>query len=394
MTGTPTPPSGPGSTATLRLRNRALVLDTLRRAGEMTQADLSRATGLAPATVSNIVRGLEADGHAAVRDAGGRRRAVRLADRVGYVVGIDYGHRHVTVAASDLAHNILAERRVDTAPDLSSGEGIDIVCRLVDGVLEDAGIARDDVVGAAMGLPAPIDSTTGLVGAPTILPGWVGVDAGAVVTDALGLSTRVTVDNDANLGAVAEHLWGAGVGVDDLAYLKLSDGVGAGIIIAGRAYSGASGTAGEIGHATVHEYGRLCRCGNRGCLETLVSARSVTDVLEPILGTRLTIREIVTRAEAGDRACHRILTDVGLQVGQAVASLCSLLNPKLLILGGELAQASDLLVPSIERVVSRCGVPAAADALTIVRAQLGPRAHVLGAVARALENSSPGVFKS
>ncbi|MFD3508665.1 ROK family protein [Nocardia sp. NPDC058666] len=383
----------PGSPTALRDQNRARVVEELRKQGQATQADLARATGLAPATISNIVRDLAGAGSLRIEKRSGKRNSVRLTGGTGFVVGVDHGHRHVTVGISDLAHQVVAQTRTELPVGLSAAQSMDHAARLLDKTLVDAGIERAELVGAAMGLPAPIDRTTGRVGSPSILPGWVGIDASSLATTALGLPTRVIVDNDANLGALAEHQWGAGTGTTDMVYLKLSEGVGAGLIVGGRLYAGVAGTAGEIGHTTVDEFGAVCRCGNRGCLETLVSARYVVSLLAPTEG-ELSIEEVVRRAIAGDRAFVRVLDDVGRQVGAAVAGLCSILNPELLVLGGELAQAAQILIPSIQQVVDRCGVPSAAAALRIRPALLGPQTHLLGAIARAIADADRSVFMS
>ncbi len=387
--------SRPGSPQALRDLNRGRVLEALREYGDLSQAELARRTELSQATVSNIIRHLRATGDVVTNDGPGRRTTVRLAPGPGFVVGVDYGHRHISVAVADLDHDVLTEERIDLAKDVSAHDGMAEAARMTERTLRRAGVDRNEVVGAAMGLPAPIDRTTGRVGSPSILPGWVGVNAGDVATEALGLPVRVVVDNDANLGARVEWWWGAGVGYSDVVYLKLSDGVGAGLIIGGHLYGGVAGTAGEIGHTTLDEYGELCRCGNRGCLETVVSARRVTAMLAPVVGEELTISEVVRRAEDGSRACERLLTDVGLQVGRSLADLCSLLNPQMILVGGELAQASALLIPAIERVIGRCGVPAAAESVHIKPGALGARTHVLGTIALARrEAGAAAVFNS
>ncbi len=134
-------------------------------------------------------------------------------------------------------------------------------------MLSEAGVQRDRVLGAGMGLPGPINTATGTVGSSSILPGWVGVDAAAEMSRRLDLT--VQVENDANLGALGELVWGSGKGHDDLVYIKLSSGVGAGLLLAGRLYRGAGGTAGEIGHTPARHGDAICRCGTRGCLETV-----------------------------------------------------------------------------------------------------------------------------
>lgn len=376
---------GPGSQAALRNANQRRVLKLLKASGELTQAEVARQTGLAPATVSNIVRELTTLG---VIDDGGdgkRRRMLRLARSAGLAVGIDFGHRHVTVAVSDMSHQILAERRIPLAPAESAQASLERARELLDEALAGVGGQFADVVGIGMGLPAPIDSGSGKVGAVSILPGWVGVPAAQLAGDLLG--HQVEVDNDANLGVLAEHMWGAGRGCDNLAYLKLADGVGAGLYIDGRLYRGRNGTAGEIGHTTFDEFGEVCRCGNRGCLETIVAARAVVDLLGPRYGTDLTIAEIVRLAGEGDTACIRVLADTGKQAGVAVANLCNLFNPERILIGGELALAGELMLAPMRESVRRRGIPSSTQDLKIELAELGARAPVLGALALALRGA-------
>ena len=249
-------------------------------------------------------------------------------------------------------------------------------------MLDAAGVDAGTVAGVGLGLPAPIDSGTGKVGAPMILPGWQGVPAAEMATEVLGLP--VVVDNDANLGALAETLQGAAQGTRSAAYIKISGGVGAGLVMDGRIFRGPDGTAGEIGHASLDEYGALCRCGNRGCLETLVRTPVLLGLLEPTHGPNLSVARMVALAHDGDTACRRLIIDAGRQVGLAAANMCNLLNPERIVLGGELSQAADLLIEPMQDVISRHGIPSAARRVQIVPAALGSRSQVLGAVALAL----------
>jgi predicted NBD/HSP70 family sugar kinase len=289
----------------------------------------------------------------------------------------------VTVAVADSACTILATRRADLEIGDDARKGAEQARALIDEAVQEAGVGWDDVIGVGAGLPAPIDSRTRQLGAPSLLPGWVGLHIDDYLSAALG--TSVVVENDANLGALAEHLWGAGRGLDSVAYLKLSEGVGAGLVLGGALFRGGlAGTAGEIGHTTVDEYGAVCRCGNRGCLETLVSARAVVRLLEPVLGPGLGIADIVERAGRGDAGCRRVLADTGRHVGVAVANLCNLLNPQRVVIGGELAVAGELLLAPMRDVVGRYGIPSAVATSEIVLGTLGADAHVLGAIALVL----------
>lgn len=374
----------PGSQAALHLANRDRVVALLRDEGALSQIEIAKSTGLAAATVSNIVRELASAGSVTVqRGSDARRRMVRLPREAGLVAAVDFGHRHVTVAVADLSHEVLAEQRSDLGPGLLADDALKVARRLLDASLQDAGAEATLIRSIGMGLPAPIDDVTGAVGALSILPGWVGVNAAEAATERLG--APVWVENDANLGALAEHTWGAGQGVKDLAFVKLSEGVGAGLVIGGKLFRGRRGTAGEIGHTTMDDMGAVCRCGNRGCLETIVAARSVVELLERRMGTGQTIADVVALAETGDTACVRVLEDTGRLAGLALANLCNLFNPERILIGGELAQAGELLLAPMRESVRRCGIPSATVGLDIVLAELGRRGPLLGAVALALE---------
>jgi predicted NBD/HSP70 family sugar kinase len=259
--------------------------------------------------------------------------------------------------------------------------------RTVKQLLDEVGGSLEDVVAVGVGVPGPIDAATGEMGSSSILPGWVGVRAAEVLIDRMG--TNVLVDNDANLGAFGEYTWGAARGRGDTAYIKVSTGVGAGLVIGGRIYHGVGGTAGEIGHMTIDEHGQVCRCGNRGCLETYASAPFLLELLRHSHGPDMTFERLLDLAAAGDAGCRRVIADAGRHIGIAVANLCNLLNPGTVVVGGALAQSGDLLVEPIRATVRRHAIQSAAQAVAIVAAELGPRAEVLGALAMALAAAEP-----
>ena len=376
--------------APTRRRARARVLEALTQAGSISRADLARRTALAPSTVSAIVGELEEAGlvvEAAAQppaESGLGRPAVAVAlgRRAGVALGIDFGKRHVRVALADLAHTVLAERAVALEVDRPAAESIAVAVGLVDMVLEEAGASRDEVVGVGMGLPGPVHRPDGELGDSTILPGWVGVRAEDAMREALGLP--VQVENDANLGALSEWMWGAGRGADDVAYLKVATGIGAGLIIAGRPYPGTGGTAGELGHTVIDPAGSICRCGNRGCLETIAGASGVLAALRDTYGDDLTIEQAVARAREGDGGCRRAIADAGHAIGLAVATLCNILNPARIVVGGELGAAGDILLDPLRESLRRGAIRSTAEDVTVVEGALGERAEVLGAVALVL----------
>src|SRR3954451_7211088 len=218
---------GSGSLESLRERNRRRVLSALRVAGVTSRAELARRTGLSRTTVSSLVGDLVREGLVAERvDAGSAPGAsggrppvlVSLDRRAGAAVGVDFGKSHVTVAVAGLGHTVLAELRRELPSDHRAEQGLDAATELVESALREAGIDRGYVLGVGMGLPGPVHADTGTVGSTSILPGWVGIAAARAMSDRLALPVRV--DNDANLGALAEHVWGAGEGVDDMIYLR------------------------------------------------------------------------------------------------------------------------------------------------------------------------------
>ncbi|MDX3231453.1 ROK family transcriptional regulator [Streptomyces sp. ME19-01-6] len=375
----------PGSQSSLHRANLERVVRAVRMAGSLTQAEIARTTGLSAATVSNIVRELKDGGTVEVTptSAGGRRaRSVSLSGDAGIVVGVDFGHTHLRVAIGNLAHQVLAEESEPLDVDASASQGLDRAEHLVSRLIAATGISQEKVVGVGLGVPAPIDVETGTLGSTAILPGWAGTNPRDDLAQRLGVP--VHVDNDANLGALGELVWGAGRGVADLAYIKVADGVGAGLVISGQIYRGPGGTAGEIGHITLDESGPVCRCGNRGCLETFTAARYVLPLLYSSHGVDLTVERMVQLARDGDPGCRRVIADVGRHIGSGVANLCNLINPSRVVLGGHLAEAGELVLGPIRESVARYAIPSAARRLSVMPGALGGRAEVLGALALVL----------
>ncbi|WP_434598555.1 ROK family transcriptional regulator [Streptomyces sp. A5-4] len=375
----------PGSQTSLHRANLERVVRAVRMAGSLTQAEIARTTGLSAATVSNIVRELKDGGTVEVisTSAGGRRaRSVSLSGDAGIVIGVDFGHTHLRVAVGNLAHQVLAEEAEPLDVDASSAEGFDRAEHLVKRLIAASGISQDKVIGVGLGVPGPIDVESGTLGSTSILPGWKGINPSEELAGRLGVP--VYVDNDANLGALGELVWGSGRGVKDLAYIKVASGVGAGLVISGQIYRGPGGTAGEIGHITLDESGPVCRCGNRGCLETFTAARYVLPLLQSSHEPGLTMEKVVQLAREGDPGCRRVIADVGRHIGSGVATLCNLLNPSRVVLGGDLAEAGELVLGPIRDSVSRYAIPSAARQLSVLPGALGGRAEVLGALALVL----------
>ncbi len=227
---------------------------------------------------------------------------------------------------------------------------------------------------AGLGLPAPV--VNNVVRSSAIFPGWEDVDSSATAAAVLGVP--VQVENDANLGALAEHRQGEGRGHSSLVYVKIASGVGAGIIINNELFHGADGTAGELGHLTVDEQGPMCRCGSRGCLETYTSAEHIARLVSPTL-PEVTLQEVVDEATRGTVSAQRALEDAGLHLGWALASVVNLLNPSVIIVGGRMAGAGELLLEPARTGLRRHALESVAQT-PVVLSGLGQRASMIGAV--------------
>ncbi|HEV2036174.1 MAG TPA: ROK family transcriptional regulator [Candidatus Dormibacteraeota bacterium] len=392
---------GDGTLAWLRERNRERVIDVLREQGRTSQADIARVTGLSRTTVSKLVTELKGSGLVGELDvsapdprgAHGGRPPVQLAlrDSSNAVVGIDFGHSHVQVAVADLARNVLAERLRALDVSHNAIDALDTSVVMIDEVLAEAGVRRASIIGAGIGIPGPVDRVRGTVGSSTILPGWVGLRIGAEMTERLGLP--VEIENDANMGALAELTWGAGRDCSNFAYIKASTGIGAGIVIDGKLLRGASGTAGEIGHTTLNDGGALCYCGNRGCLETVASGPAIVGLVGNGHGENLTLGAVIDLASKGDVRCRRAISDAGREIGIAVAGMCNLINPERVIIGGLLSRAGDLVLDPIRESVRRYAVQAAAERVQVVRAVFVERAELLGSLALALSATKPSIHQ-
>ncbi len=379
MSRPPTDRVGPGSTTSLRAANQHRVLEVLRGGSDaVSQAALARATGLAPATVSSIVRSLVESGLVESEPGSGRRgAAVRLSAAAGLVAGVDFGHSHLAVALGDLSGRVVAEQR-RAVTDLEHHAAL-IVAR---DMLRDLAGRAIALRGVGLGLPAPMAGE--VVQSSAILPGWEGINARQAAEKVFG--TPVHVENDANLGALAEHRMGAGRGHRSSVYVKISSGVGAGIVVDDQLFHGASGTAGEIGHLILDEQGPLCRCGKRGCLEAYTATSFVTREVAGVIPGAEDVDNIVAAARTGNVAALRALEEAGHHLGRGVAAVVNLVNPSLVVIGGHLASAEDLLLEPARIALRRYALDPVA-ATPIEPSQLRGRASMVGAVLLAAERT-------
>jgi predicted NBD/HSP70 family sugar kinase len=256
-------------------------------------------------------------------------------------------------------------------------------------------------VGIGIAVPSPVDPRYPDRLSETVLPTWRGETGFQGLRDRYAVP--VFVDNDANLGAVAEGWWGAGRGVEHFTYIKLATGIGAGLMIGGEVYRGATQVAGEIGHISIDPNGEPCVCGNRGCLTTFVGGEALVAQATALLakypnsalaGREVTLDAVERAAQADDPLAVEVVEAAAHHLGVAIAGLLNLMNPGAVILGGVLTRAGDhLLIPLREAVLRRTLVSSMA-ASEIRMSELGPRAIALGAATLVLATAlaEPNLF--
>ncbi|WP_250445623.1 ROK family transcriptional regulator [Actinotalea sp. C106] len=376
----------PGSQTSLREANRARIVGVVQQRGSITQVELAGVTGLSAATISNIVKELTGAGVLTTTPtsrSGRRAQEVSLARNLGLVAGVHFGERSMRVALADVSHRVVAEQRLPLPPEHRADDGLDRAAMLVEEMVDSVGASLGEVLAMGVGIPAPVDVRAGEVSAEGLLRGWDGTDVPAVLGRRLGVP--VHVDNDANLGALAEARLGAAKGLRDVAYLRVSHGVGLGLVLGGTVHHGRSGGAGELGHLVLDDDGPPCRCGNRGCLETLVGSAALLARLQPTHG-HLALRDAVGKALDGDAECREVIAAAAVHLGRAIATVCTLLDPDVVVVGGELVRAGGVFLETLSTTIAGRTLPSTAGPVAVLPSLLGDQAEVRGALALALDS--------
>lgn len=382
---------------------QAEILRYLRRhEGLASRSDITGFLGVSRSKVSKDVQALiEAglvaeDGHA--DSEGGRRSSlIRITRSAGLIAGVDLGATSVDVALTTLAGEILGHR--SESADIKHGPRVILnrIKEVLSELLSEQSANARELLSIGIGVPGPVEQATGVLRSPPIMPGWDrfpirGFFAG-------DYAAPVFVDNDVNIMTLGEHRAGVGKGVNNLLFVKVGTGIGCGIITDGRIYRGTQGSAGDIGHIVVDPEGPICTCGNRGCLEAMAGApaivlkaeRRVREGLSPALSGalerrgELRVEEIGEAAGAGDYEALSIIRHSGSLVGQVLATLVSVLNPSLIVIGGGVSQIGHSFLAEIRSTVYQRSLPLATRNLPIVLSEIQETSGVLGAGVLAAE---------
>ncbi len=372
------------------------VLRLIRDGEAVTRADLARRTGLARSTVAQRVDALLA--HELVYEAGdsastGGRPPTVLAfnQGAGVVFAADLGATHARLAVSDLAGSPLAE----VALECDIAEGPQAVLERVDGhfaaLLEGVGREAADVRGIGMGVPGPVAFADGAPVNPPIMPGWDGFAIPAWFAGRY--ACPVLVDNDVNIMAVGEHFahWRD---TEHLLFVKVGTGIGCGIVAGGAIHRGAQGGAGDIGHIPVGGHDDVvCGCGNTGCLEAVASGPAIAAALRARGIEARTSADVVGLVRSGSLEAGQATRQAGRDIGEVLAACVSMFNPSLIVVGGSLALAGEMLLAGVREAIYRRSLPLATQNLRIVVSQAGADAGVLGAAAMVVQHAlAPAVL--
>lgn len=389
--------------STDQLDGLVTVLDLIRSGRARSRPELARVSGLGRGAVTQRVAQLLDSGLLVEselgRSTGGRPpRELAVRAQAGLVLVAPLGATHVAAGITDLTGQVLAS--VEEPGSIAAGPEVvlDRVAELFTELLADDSVPDAPVYGIGVGLPGPVEFATGTPVNPPIMPGWDGYKVRARLAERFDVP--VWVDNDVNLMALGELRMGAAQHDENVVYVKIGTGIGAGLISEGRLHRGANGSAGDIGHASVDvASGIVCRCGNVGCLEALAggaalsrdgmvaAAEGRSPYLEQVLDgtTQITASDVAAAAQHGDAVAVELLGRSGRLVGETVATLVNFFNPSLVLLGGGVALAGDAILAAVRRAVYERSLPLATRDLRISRSTLAPDPALAGAAHMVLD---------
>ena len=392
------------SGSNVKLHNLRAILLTLLRHQNISRVRLAELTGLSTTTITNLTAELVAQGMVAEmgtehphrrRGVGRPRRALQLVPGAGHALGVHIGVGSLRITLTDLLARPLTMHAIAHELDRSPREVLDAALNSVNAIVAESGIAPETIVGVGVGASGLVDPLNGVnVLAPNL--GWRDVPIRQWVAERLPYP--VCVDNNVRAMALAEALFGQGQGVAALAFVYARVGVGAGLVLGDQLYHGAGAGAGEIGHTTILNHGDECRCGNRGCLETLVSepalvaqARALAakapdgDLAHALHATpNDRMAAIFAAAAQGDAATRAMLADRARYMGIALANLVNVLNPDLIVMGGLFAQGRAWLLPATEATLRECAFANLGQRARLTTTTFGRDVGAIGAATLAL----------
>lgn len=376
----------------------SLIVRCLSERGVLSASQITRVTGLARSTVSTALTGLRKSGMVvetvAIRDGArgiGRPAAtLTLNPAAGTCVGIHLSLDELRFVVADVSHSVIAEQTVPMGLDYQPEQAAEVAKSVITRCYAENGLPMAGLLGVGVSVSGPV-SREGVVQRASIVPTWAGVN----IRDVFGaaLDQPIFADNESNCAAIAELMWGAAVGHDDFVLFKIDLGVGGAIVQHGRLVTGIAGGAGEFGHISIDPGGDLCRCGNRGCLELYASFVRPLEQISRIVRRPVTMDDVITMAEQGDVRALRMIEDTAEVAGRGLGLIGSVLNPPLIIIGGRMALAGDILLAPLIASYERHTLIKSRDIAPALRTRITVGKHtendaLLGAVGLVLRHNS------
>ncbi len=381
--------SGRLNSAAIRRVNTARIFHALREHPGSSQRGLGELTGLDAATISSIVTRLEVEGileRAAPRRSGhaGRPESLlAIAADAGLLIGAGIEPDGISLIAASLDGG--RRMRLDLPGAMNPNDAVAALQRGVTELLMRCSMPIERLRGIGIGVPGLLDARGHLVLAPNL--GWRDLPLSAMLRGAF--AAPVHVDNDAKAAALAERIFGAVRGVADFIFVYGNAGIGGGLYLGGRLYRGCDGLAGELGHMKLVPNGRACGCGGRGCLEAYVSERAISARLSESGRDLPDAALVAAAAAAGDPVVLGVLEEAGGHLGAALANVVNMVNPRAVVLGGNLATLAAYLLPAARRVFAVNGLPVMLEDAEVLVSPMGAEAVPMGGVALALELFQP-----
>ena len=362
-------PTGPGD-----------ILDLIRHGRASTRGDVLEATGLSRMTVAQRLDALLGaamivEGDTTEATGGRRRRSLAFNTSQSRVLVVAVDTTHTRIAVTDLGGAVLVEDHIAVPVEAGPNEVLDRIAAASAVLIGKHELSPGGLCGVGLSLPGPVDPESGRPSQPPILPGWDGYPVAEHLQAGLP-GVPVLVANDADAAAMGEYAVGH-TGTSSLCLVKVSTGIGTGIVIDGRSYTGADGGAGDIGHVRVSSSAdELCQCGGHGCLAAVASGRAVARQLSALGIPATSGHEVGELLRAGNAHAARLTQDAGRRIGEVMATVVCLLNPEVVLIGGALA--SGPLLAGIRETLYRLSLPRATRHMALQLGALGDDAAVVG----------------
>jgi glucokinase-like ROK family protein len=382
-----------------------ILVDLVRKYGEISISDLMVFTDYSRTKITGYIESLLNKNILVANNVteytGGRRsRMYSLNGDFGIVAGIDVGATSIDLGIADFSGRLLVRYAESATVKDGPIRILGRVCSLLEKLLQENNLDAVHLQGIGIGVPGPVDFSLGILVSPPIMPGWDRYPIIETIHQWFPTS-NVVVDNDVNMMALGEIHQGSGKGIDNLIFIKIGTGIGAGIVSEGKIYRGASGCAGDIGHICVDKNGPICHCGNKGCLEAIAAGPAIAERalqaaqagkssiimnLYEKNGHILQAEDVGNASREGDALAIEVIRESGQYIGDVLAGLVNFYNPEMIVIGGGVSNLGNLLLSTIRQTVLHRSLPLATRDLQIVFSDIGQTTGVIGAINLAMDN--------